>query len=234
MRAVCVSPPGARLCPARSHRYRARREEPGRPEARPFPWGSSPLPPGRRQRAAVPCHAVPCRRGALPAPTALQAQPGLEGCAKDRRGRKTYRRKTAPRARHRPGDWSDRRTVGAGSGPGIKPFPSPEGHGQRAPAPARPRHTASTPAFCVQGENSPRSSAFISRQRCINLGPLRQGSGGSSAGPAAPSPPLSRLRSPEQPRGGRRPRGPGEVSAPRCWPGERDPLRGAFLLPVFI
>lgn len=237
MRAVSVSPAGARLCAARRHRHR----RPPAPSStrlghdegagsRRLPWGPSDAAAAGRGH---PCRAVPA--GSDPGAkgtAALRARPGLQGCAKDRRGRKTYGRKTGPRARHCPGEWSSRGAMGARSAPGSEPFPSHEWHGQCAPPPA----VAEADCFharSVQGENSPRSSAFISRQRCINPGPLRQGNGGSSAGPAAPRPPAPAVAPRAAPRRAAAPR-PAGGSMPRCWPGERVPLRGAFLTSSFI
>lgn len=110
------------------------------------------------------------------------------------------------------------------------PFSSLEEYGQRAPAPT----VANTHCFhtrSVQGENSPRSSAFICRQHCINLGPLREGSDGSSAGRAASSVPAPATGAAQWLAAAPK---PGGGSVPPCCPADRTALRGAFLLLSFI
>lgn len=107
VRAGCVPPPPPQLGPATATGA-------GAPRATPLP-GVLLSCPGCRQRAAVPSRAGLCR--VLPGAPGAQgcatrgAPPGLDGCAKERRGRRSGGRTAAPRARHCP--WGGRGAVGA-------------------------------------------------------------------------------------------------------------------------
>lgn len=115
-----------------AHSPRPQREKPGCPGTRPLPWGPS-APrcrdagkgqPGR----AEPARSVPSFEGSA----TLRAWPHLEGCAKDRRGRKACDRKTAPRAWYCSEGWSSRGAVGARSEPKLNPSPPPRARAARS------------------------------------------------------------------------------------------------------
>lgn len=139
----------------------------GAPRATPFP-GVLLSCPGCRQRAAVPSRAGFCRAvpRALPAPRAV------------------------PPAEHRRGSTAAPRSGGEGEAAAAQQRPGPGTAPGAAGGRWEPRG-GSFHARCVQGENSPRSSAFISRQRCTNPGPLQQG-----RRPRGPLPPARGCRPP--------------------------------------
>lgn len=149
MRALCVSPPGARLWPDRSHRHH-------RPPASDKTRGAETprsatgsleslrtqlsLLTGRRQRAAV-----PCQRGARPAPTAL---PPSQSGQSSKAAQRTREYKKPAAAKQTPGPALPRgqRSRGA-TGPGEQTLPS-RATGSALPLRHRPTHIASTPAPC--------------------------------------------------------------------------------------
>lgn len=159
MRAVCVPPHGAWLCPARSHRHRrppAPTRGSGAPRGATVPLGSLSAPlPGGCPRAptgpqaegsrAVP--AVPCRRGALPARRALPpSEPGQGSRAAQRTGEEEKPKAakqplgpgTAPGAGAAGARWEPAQPRGA------NPSLPPRGTGSALPLRQWPRQTAST------------------------------------------------------------------------------------------
>lgn len=158
-----------------------------------------PQPPAPRPRTPQPSRAELCRAepaGGSPDSRlcTLRALPRPDGCAKSGRRRQTGVRRRALRARHRCGAAGGR---WAPAQPQAAEPSLPWGPSQRAAPPAAARGGCFHARF-VHGGRSRRSSAFISRQRCIKpiqTGPLGR-AGGSSVEIAAPSlPALGFLRS---------------------------------------